>query len=543
MPGRPSRKYFAILGILSLVFYAGLSALGNLREHVTLYLALHGALFLIYAVGIRGCVARGDVRGTETRPRLISSEGILREGVGPGVATRWRVSPEGVVLLFAVAFRLVLVPTPPSLSDDLHRYVWDGRVQTYGINPYRYAPAADELRELRDEAWTHVNHPEISTIYPPFAEGFYFAMAAVGLREVGFKAVLCGLDVGVILLLMRLLRKRGAPTVLAIVYAWNPLVIVEVASSGHVEPLGLILVILAVLLTRDLTHERGVGETDRLARSILRRRRASDAERPSVGPHDDVGRPWTLAGSPSGPESKPRFGSMSALSWGASVLARWIPLVFLPIFAKKWRWSHVATGALLIAVGFLPYAGAGKRLVAGLDTYAENWDYNSIVFPVVRAIFEAVLPYESLVSWVRTVKNAMGDPEWCQVLDRVVWPASIARIFLAAVLVGIVLWIARRVADTARAIFLASAWLLVLSPTLHPWYLLWILPFAAIERSWTWIFLTGLAPLAYLSLGAADGRVPLLILILEWGLPAGLAMARGVTRAGPSPNDSSISSL
>ena len=50
-----------------------------------------------------------------------------------------------IVLVVAVAARALLVPGAPTLSDDAYRFVWDGRVQAAGFNPYRYVPADRRL--------------------------------------------------------------------------------------------------------------------------------------------------------------------------------------------------------------------------------------------------------------------------------------------------------------------------------------------------------------------------------------------------------------
>ncbi len=94
-----------------------------------------------------------------------------------GLAARRR-GPERagvvVVLVAGALFRVVLVPTPPVLSDDLYRYLWDGRVQAAGISPYRYAPAAPELAPLRDDlVWPGINRKPVRTIYPPLAQAVF----------------------------------------------------------------------------------------------------------------------------------------------------------------------------------------------------------------------------------------------------------------------------------------------------------------------------------------------------------------------------------
>ena len=83
------------------------------------------------------------------------------------IVRRGRLPPRTIwlVLGVAVAMRVLTLTAPPVLSSDLYRYVWDGRVQLAGINPYRYLPVADELAFLRDEAvYPHINRAELCAL-------------------------------------------------------------------------------------------------------------------------------------------------------------------------------------------------------------------------------------------------------------------------------------------------------------------------------------------------------------------------------------------
>jgi hypothetical protein len=83
-------------------------------------------------------------------------------------------------LSLAAVAGLALVLAPSVLSDDLYRYLWDGRVLRAGFDPYAFAPSDPALAALRDEHWAHINHPQIPTIYPPIAQGLFAAVGAIG---------------------------------------------------------------------------------------------------------------------------------------------------------------------------------------------------------------------------------------------------------------------------------------------------------------------------------------------------------------------------
>ena len=140
------------IGLLSLLGYAvGFRwVTGRGSEGLAAYVVLFVGLFVLYLAAVRL---------------------VLR-----------RRAPDRVLLGFilggGLVFRLVLVPTPVVLSSDIHRYLWDGRVQWAGINPYRYPPAAEELAALRDaQVHPQINRPTKRTVYPPGMEALY--------REIG----------------------------------------------------------------------------------------------------------------------------------------------------------------------------------------------------------------------------------------------------------------------------------------------------------------------------------------------------------------------
>lgn len=188
---------------------AAMARIPNLAEAPRLFLLLFAAAFACYAAA------------------------IWRRPAGSGARS--------VVVVLAVALiaRAVLLSAPPSLSTDAYRYVWDARVAHAGISPYRYPPWAKELEPLRDsDVFPRLNHPTWLTIYPPGAQLFFQAVyrlrpdsvlamkAALGMAELIGLAALCGL-----------LRSRGRPLWQVVIYAWNPLVLVEVWGTGHLDAL------------------------------------------------------------------------------------------------------------------------------------------------------------------------------------------------------------------------------------------------------------------------------------------------------------------
>lgn len=162
-----------------------------------------------------------------------------------------------IVLFWALLIRLpLLLGTDPSLSDDLFRYVWEGRLVAQGIDPYDLAPNASQLVRVAASApeWASLNHTDLPAIYPPGAQWVFAVLAAVSPSPLLFRGAMVLIDLVLIVAIGALLAGRGQDPRLLVLYAWHPLVAVEVASSGHYEPLAL-LPLVAGLLAWDRSRE------------------------------------------------------------------------------------------------------------------------------------------------------------------------------------------------------------------------------------------------------------------------------------------------
>lgn len=323
---------------------------------------------------------------------------------GQGPSTR------AVVWAVGIAGRLALLPLLPHFSEDLWRYLWDGHVAVQGVNPYAHAPADPALDPLATGWRGLVNHPGVPTIYPPGAQAVFALLALVGPTVVAYKAAWIAADLGVAALVDRLASERGDGSPIALLlWLWSPLVLVEVAWSGHLEPLGVLPMMAALLVLAR-------GGDGRLAGGLL----------------------------------------------GLGAAVKFAPLAALPALARRHRVRAAVAGLLAFALLYLPYAGAGAELFAGLGEYAARWRFNAALFPLLEL--------------------ALGDA---------------ARPVAAGLVAAIAVGAAARGWSVSRTLFWTVGAALLLSPTIHPWYALWILPLAAVRRSWPWVLWTALLFLAY----------------------------------------------
>jgi alpha-1,6-mannosyltransferase len=155
-------------------------------------------------------------------------------------------------LIFAALFRLSILFSPPYLSDDIYRYIWDGRVQSAGINPYRYIPADKSLAQVRDDKiYPKINRRDYArTIYPPVAEGAFLLITGFSESVTWMKAGMVGCEAITVWALIQLLTSFGFARQRVLIYAWHPLIVWEFAGSGHVDALAIAFIALAVLARR-----------------------------------------------------------------------------------------------------------------------------------------------------------------------------------------------------------------------------------------------------------------------------------------------------
>ena len=153
---------------------------------------------------------------------------------------------------------------------------------------------------------------------------------------------------------------------------------------------------------------------------------------------------------------------------GLSILSKPFGLALLPALWAGLRPAErvrsMLTVAAVVGVGYLPYVRAGENLFAGLRIYAEHWEFNDILF--------------------RYLPGLVGSPRAC-------------RLLVAAAFGGISLFLAFRRIEVFTAGFVLVGAFLLMTPTLHPWYALWMVPFLVFERSAAWLLLTGVLPLSY----------------------------------------------
>jgi alpha-1,6-mannosyltransferase len=237
-----------------------------------------------------------------------------------GRADRWTLA---LIVAVALGCRLICLFSPPFLSTDIYRYVWDGKVQAAGINPFRYIPAEQPLAFLRDSSiYPNINRRTYAhTIYPPGAQMLFLAITRLGASVLVMKAAIVTLESLTIWILAKLLTVVGLPREQVLVYAWHPMIFWEVASSGHIDGAALPLIALA-LFFYVRRHPLATG---------------------------------------------------AALA--AATLIKLYPIALFPALYRRseWRnWKMPALIAVMIAAGYACYASVGSHVLGFLPEYAKE---------------------------------------------------------------------------------------------------------------------------------------------------------------------------
>ncbi len=343
-------------------------------------------------------------------------------------AVRKCVAATFFILAIALASRAIVLFSPILFDDDIYRYIWDGKVLVHGFNPFVYPPQADELAGLRDVHWAQIGYPEVRTIYPPGSQLLFALSRLLGLGSVlGLKSFLMLFDIANIVLILKLLARFGRPRTLAIVYAWSPLAIKEFQNSGHLEPAMIFFLLLAFYF-------------------------------------------WT--------RSRPNL-VWAGLSFGAALLVKFVPVLLLPAAWRHGRWKSLVCAGGLVAVLYLPFAGAGKLLFSGACVYSQYWTFNYGLFAILLAAQERLLPGYAIASM---------PP---------------ARLLSALLIVGYAIYAGATfdtrdrsaLPRTARNVLAVC---LLLMPVLDPWYVCWLLPFLCFAPSAGLLALTVTCNLSYL---------------------------------------------
>ncbi|HVB28317.1 MAG TPA: hypothetical protein VNG91_00765 [Terriglobia bacterium] len=246
------------------------------------------------------------------------------------VVQNHRCGPAALLIIVGatVVFRLVFLPLSPTLSEDVYRYQWEGRVERAHVNPYTVYPAMPALKWAQNSDHPIETGKTTSTLYPPVSEVIFSRVQTIA----GYKRLFTAFDLATAGLLLALLALTGRPLQHVLIYAWNPAVLVAFSLSGHNDSLAILALLAAIFFL------------------IIGRR-----------------------------------GALSIGFLALAFLSKLFPLFLLPAFLKRTRWSYAGLFGGLILLGYAPFLGAGRHLFQGLSDFAAKWEGNDSLFRLLLA--------------------------------------------------------------------------------------------------------------------------------------------------------------
>ena len=354
-----------------------------------------------------------------------------------------------LIIGFGIAFRLVTLLPAPLMSSDIYRYAWDGVVQHAHISPYRYVPGDPALTFLRGpnrDLFDHINRRDYAhTIYPPVAQFLFYGITWINASVTFMKLAMILFEGLTVYALMELLHALGRRREEILLYAWCPLLIWEIGSSGHLDSAAMAFIALALLA--------------RLRRQPIR----------------------------------------TGLFLGAAILIKFYPLVLVPALWQRKNLKMPLTIVGLTVFSYACYASVGRFVFGFLGGYVQEEGIKTgtrfflleliqhlpelhqvpaFLYLLVSAVAFAVLAF-----WSWEAANSESTQQRARF-----WPRVFRLPEGAAFLPG--------------ALFLAFAMMLAFSPH-YPWYVAWLIPFGVLLPNLPiFTYTLGLFYLSATSLGA-----------------------------------------
>jgi hypothetical protein len=375
------------------------------------------------------------------------------------------IFPRRVVILglvLAAVWHIEFLRVPSGADDDIHRYVWDGRLQRLGYNPYIVVPSDPAAKGLHTPETRNLNNPDLPSPYPAGAQLFFRAVTAIHESTFALKVAFVVCDLVIVFVLLDVLRcnRQGAHLVLA--YAWNPLLAIEVAGSGHIEIVGALLLLVS-------------------AAALVRRWRTT-----------------------------------AAVGLGLAIAVKLLPVVLLPLYWKRVRIRDAALAAAVVGLLYVPFLDRsffnhGRIPLGSLGTYVQNFRFNGPVFALLAPVAPpqllaglAVLVGLATATWLR---RTSATPEWSPdqfAWSQFVWPMTASLLCAPAVFPWYLLWLLPFL--TSASTLLVILWTVSIIPVYVQWHL------RALGRPWGalpgWVMLLEYGCLATAAAIIAWRRVP-----------------------------------
>ncbi len=199
----------------------------------------------------------------------------------------------------------------------------------------------------------------------------------------------------------------------------------------------------------------------------------------------------------------------AALALAGAALVKVAPLVVFPFLIKRIGWRRSLLMPAVMLAAYLPFLHSGWTVFAGFTKFAREWEFNSAFFLLIQSLAH---PFAR-------------DP------------AFVARATGALAILVCVVWFWERddgqLASFPRVASCILGALILFSPTVMPWYLVWLLPLAVLSRATVWISFTGVVCLAFFVM--VKGALGASLVALEYGIFLTIALLSWLFRERQRP--------
>ncbi|HVI09230.1 MAG TPA: hypothetical protein VND65_13150 [Candidatus Binatia bacterium] len=377
----------------------------------------------VYLLGAALCVALTICsRGSPDRGGAFFTASLMLAGIVYLLAIREFFSapkfPRRVLVIglaMAALWQIEFLRVSPGADDDIHRYLWDGRVQRLGFNPYLLVPDDPAARSLHTPETRNLNHPDLPSPYPAGAEIFFRAITAVRESVFALKIAFVLCDWAIVFVLSDLLHRTAQPEHWVLAYAWHPLLAIDVAGSGHVDIVGALLLLVSFA-------------------ALVR-----------------------------------RWRTIAAVALGLAVAVKPLPIVLLPLYWKRVRVRDGALAAIVVGMLYIPFLNHGRIPIGSIGTYIHSFWFNDPVFATLRHVAApeviaalAVLVGILTATWFRKKTDASSPGAFA-------WPMAASLLFAPVVYPWYLLWMLPFL--TSATTLPIVVWTVSILPTYYVWHL------------------------------------------------------------------------